>query len=386
MTTQPTNKPPNHPPFSRYQPLPPNLTAHHLRLTLSVETPIELDQHPGASLRGMLYNALRGPRNNPAGGFCVQRHLNSCADCSLIAACPVAGLVATMNPQAERGRDVPRPYTIEPPPPGSSNYDPGDKLTFGLTLLGDALKLFPYVVMALRQAGPYGLGKKLPQETAGGQYRRGRFELRRVEAINLLTGEAQAVLEPGSTLVQQPSLPVTPAQVEAEARRMLSLPLPVAGNGQGGGSTFQRGQVEQPVELIVQFLTPTRLTHRKHLLKRPEFSPLFHRLLDRLTQLSREYVAAEGPAPTLDEPALLALADSVELVDNQTGWREVWSYSNRQGRRIPISGLMGTATYRANRECWAVLLPFLIWGSVVHVGKNAVKGEGLIRVSPVQEA
>lgn len=368
-----------------------NLTAHHLRITLTVETPIELDQHPGGSLRGMLFNALRGPRHNPSLGFCTQRHLSTCADCALVAVCPVAGLVATMNPQAERGRDVPRPYTIEPSLSGSQRYEAGDSLSFGLTLLGDALNLFPYVVMALRQAGLGGLGKKLPQPTATGRYRRGRFTLAAVQAVNLLTGEAQSVLEPDSLMVQQPSLPVTHDQVVAEAARLLSAPLAVATNGRGPVATFQRGVQDEPVEITVSFKTPTRIIDQGRLCKIPDFSPLFHRLLDRLTQLSREYAAAPAPErESVGLPAeaqsevkneLLALADTVELIENRAAWREVWSYSNRQGKRIPISGLLGTVTYRADRETWAILLPTLIWGSVVHVGKNAVKGEGLLAVS-----
>jgi hypothetical protein len=369
------------------QPLIPDLIAHHLRITLTVETAIELDDHPGSALRGMVFNALRGPKNNPALGFCVQRHLTACAACPLIAACPVASLVSTMNPAAERGRDVPRPYTIEPPLTGPRRYEPGDSFSFGLTLFGEALNLFPYLVMALRQAGAYGLGKKLPQPTAGNSYRRGRFSLQAVRAVNRLTGEAQEVLMPGSNRVQQPALPVTQPQIEAEARRLLSLPLAGAANGHQPLAAFQRGYETGPLALTIHFQTPTRIIHQEQLLKSPHFSPLFHRLLDRLASLNREYVGEKSAAPvnepdqTMTKSILLALADTVELVDDQTTWREVWSYSNRQGRRIPISGLTGAATYRAGREAWAVLLPFLLWGSAVHIGKNAVKGEGLVAVS-----
>ncbi len=339
-----------------------NLAAHHLRITLTVETPIELDQHPGASLRGMLFNSLRGPNHNPALGFCVQRHLKSCANCPLIAACPVALLVSTMNPAAERGRDLPRPYTIEPPLTGSPQYQPGNNLTFGLTLFGEALNLFPYVVMALRQAGPYGLGKKLPQSTANGQYRRGRFDLYQVQAINLLSGETQSVLEPADTLVNQPALPVTAAQINTEAQHILDgLP---------------------PDQLItLHFKTPTRLIHQKQLHKTPDFSVLFHRLLDRLDALNRAY--APGDQPSLPKSDLLALADTVILVDNRTRWREVWSFSSRQGKRIPISGLMGQAVYQTTKETWGVLLPYVLWGSIIHAGKNAVKGEGYFQIEPV---
>ena len=85
-----------------------HFTAHHLRLSLEIETSVELGAQQGSALRGMLFHALRGPERNPALGFCVQRHLKTCADCSLVAACPVAGLVSTLNPEGERGRDVPR--------------------------------------------------------------------------------------------------------------------------------------------------------------------------------------------------------------------------------------------------------------------------------------
>ena len=73
------------------------LTAHHLRLTLKVETSIEPGYQPGSAIRGMLFHALRGPGKNPALGFCTQRHLKTCAECTLVSACPVASLVSTLT-------------------------------------------------------------------------------------------------------------------------------------------------------------------------------------------------------------------------------------------------------------------------------------------------
>ena len=136
----------------------------------------------------MLFNALRGPQRRPELGFCTQRHLTTCAECALVTVCPVAGLVATLNPQANRGRDVPRPYTIVPPEGDKRRYEPGESLTFGLTLFGQALNLFPYLVMALRQAGPGGLGRKRPSGDSG-CFRRGEFSLQAVHAVNLFSGE-----------------------------------------------------------------------------------------------------------------------------------------------------------------------------------------------------
>jgi hypothetical protein len=359
-----------------------NLAAHHLRFSLKVETPLELDQQPGSALRGMLFNSLRGSTNNPALGFCAQRHLNTCAECALVAVCPVAGLVATLNPQADRGRDVPRPYAIVPPFSGQTRYQAGQSLSFGLTLFGHALNLFPYVVMALRQAGPMGLGKRLPRAEGDGRYLRGRFAVESAQAINLLTGEVQDILEPNSTLVQRPQLPVTHAQVVEMSQRLLNPKARVAANGVKGESPYQR--VRQPglIDLALQFKTPTRLVSGKTLLKEPRFAPLFHRLVDRLAALDREFgdgVAVEDfDLPNKNE--LLALSDQVILVNNQTRWQEVWSYSGRQQRQTPISGLVGRAMYRASAEVWEVLLPYVLWGTVIHVGKNTVKGDGIIKL------
>jgi hypothetical protein len=376
------------------------LTAHHLRFTLKIETPLELDEHQGAALRGMLFNALRGPTRNPALGFCTQRHLTTCADCALVAVCPVASLVATLNPQAERGRDVPRPYAIVPPLTGQTRYRPGETFTFGLTLFGQALSLFPYVVMALNQAGPGGLGKKLPQPERPDRYQRGRFSLHSAQAVNLLTGEIQEVLQANNPQVQQPVLPVTEAQVMEYSQHLLSHPIKSSLNGQNSGLVGQAGLTDGLVQLTLHFKTPTRIIADKKLLKTPQLSPIFHRLLDRLAALSREFglssVESSYPGAPTSRPhdpglgvtpqvspnknELLALSDQVALVADQTQWQEVASYSARQQKKTFISGFIGQATYQAPRAVWTPILPYLVWGTVIHVGKNAVKGDGMVSI------
>ena len=43
-----------------------------------------------------------------------------------------------------------------------------------------------------------------------------------------------------------------------------------------------------------------------------------------------------------------------------------------------LGGLIGAATYQS--ATWDALLPWLLWGEVVQVGKNVVKGCGLYRL------
>jgi len=128
-------------------------TAHRLRFVTEVRTPVELNEHQGSAIRGALYHALLDR-------FCTNREAPECALCPLAAACPVAFLVSTMRPESDRGRDIPRPFTVQPPLPGSGHpvegedrlffrYEAGEPLEFGLTLYARAMQLFPYVVLAL---------------------------------------------------------------------------------------------------------------------------------------------------------------------------------------------------------------------------------------------
>ena len=57
--------------------------------------------------------------------------------------------------------------------------------------------------------------------------------------------------------------------------------------------------------------------------------------------------------------------------------------SRRLGRSTPVGGFVGTATYEAGAETWEALLPYLVWGQEVHVGKNATKGDGWYEVQAV---
>lgn len=325
-----------------------NFTLHHLRVEAEAETDVVLNPHKGSAIRGALFHALRGPRR-PARdgytGFCTNKSAPSCWECPLHQGCPVATLVSTLDSRPGRGRYVPRPYVIRPPMDGGkTHYRPGEVLSFDLALCADALTLFPYVVMALERLRHEGLGKR---DSLNG-YERGRLRLRRISAVHPLTGEMQRIRRQGETLVQMPELPATHEEVLAYA-----------------------GEVPPSGALTLRFYTPTRLIHRGELLKEPAFRPLFHRLITRLEALSGRF--SDTPL-VLDVPPLLEAAEQVRLVNNRTRWIELESYSTRKHGRTPISGLVGQATYES--DSWQPFAPWLVWGSLLGVGKNTVKGDG----------
>src|SRR5262249_51490816 len=84
------------------------LVAHALRIFGVATEPIELEKHSGSALRGAFCGALWGR-------FCVNKGAPTCVACPLVHTCPVSMLVAPLRDERPRGRDVPRPFVIEPP-------------------------------------------------------------------------------------------------------------------------------------------------------------------------------------------------------------------------------------------------------------------------------
>jgi len=338
-----------------------NFTAHRLRFVTEVQSIIELNEHQGSAIRGSLFHALRGQ-------FCIYRQASECADCPLVATCPVAILVSTLKPGDRRGRDVPRPYTVQPPLPGRSGhpfelpggrivfrYKPGERFEFGLTVYAQALQLFPYVVLTVHRLEQTGIGRRTEQ--ADGRWRRGTFVVQEVWAENPLTGERQPVMRAGDNLVQVPDVPITHAQVCKYAGEHIA---------------------QHASHIMLHFLTPTRIVERGHLLKPHgfRFQPLFQRLMGRLESLSRDF--SDTPLVFDDPRGLIEAAGRVRVVENRLVWEELRSYSTRRRAGSPTSGLMGSVTLVA--DDWSLFLPWLVWGQFTHVGKDAVKGNGWYRL------
>jgi hypothetical protein len=133
----------------------------------------------------------------------------------------------------------------------------------------------------------------------------------------------------------------------------------------------------------VRFWTPTRIVDEGKLLKQPQLGPILRRLLERLDALRGEYA---GEPPVTGREQLIALADGVRLVQDYTRWVDLKSGSRRLGRTTPAGGFVGLATYAAPPETWQALLPYLLWGQEVHVGKSATKGDGWFEVGIANDA
>lgn len=314
------------------------LTAHRLHFTVTAETRITFHDFKGSALRGAMAGYLKRT-------YCPEWRAGQ-TDPLHQALCPVCQLLSyELTP--EEGGDVRRPFALQPPLVAQNVFEPGESFGFGLTLFGNQLAYLPYLVLAVRASGEDGVG------VAGADRRRGRFRLERIDAVNPLTGATQAMLTPGATMVQTATLPVTHEQVLAASEVLTQ-------------------QVQEKL-LAVEFLTPTRLIQAGQTVKAPDFFPLAKQVVLRVLDLCAQH--GEGRPDVVLKRDLYPAADAVTRTADATRWWDVAGYSGRLGREQQLGGLVGTAVYCA--ESWDALLPWLVWGKVVQVGKNVVKGCGL---------
>jgi hypothetical protein len=318
------------------------LTYLHLRFEVEAQQAIKLGGHQaGERLRDALASVMLR-------AVCPEARREQRPTAEHAAQCPACWLLAY---EAEHGAAasgmVRRAYALAPPYPPLDVVQPGESFAFSLTLFGSGFDYLPYFVLAVPEMGRGGVGPG-----------RGRFELRAIQAIDPLSGRSQTVLAPGEKVVRPPERPAGWEAAETSSQRLLA-------------------QLNAHKSLEVRFLSPTRLVHDGALAKAPDFGIFFRRLLERSDQLAQQYAGQERrPAESVEQ--LYRLADQVRLIESQVEWVDLWAPSGRTGQRTPLGGFVGRAVYRG--ADWKALLPWLVLGQAVQVGKLTAKGNGVYEI------
>lgn len=316
------------------------LTLSHLRLHLSPEQSLHLPAHnKGNSLRGGFGGAFRKL-------VCVDLRWE-CAECTLRFTCPYTKVFNPFLPpdahQFRGNQNIPRPFVFKPPLSEQTTYAAGEPLVFDLVVAGSAIDYLPYFIVAFRELGVTGLGLN-----------RAPVRLERVEAV--LPGAAPDVVYESKSNLVRPS----PAQ---------DLPL-----------TNDAGTANDLGTLTIKFLTPTTLKTGSTLERSGEVvrTPAFHHVLKRLRDRINALATFYGSGPLeLDFKSLGELAEQVETVHDDTHWVDRSRYARRRGVTHDLSGFAGAITVRG---VLAPFLPLLRIGEYVHVGKNAVFGNGWFEI------
>jgi hypothetical protein len=187
---------------------------------------------------------------------------------------------------------------------------------------------------------------------------RGRFSLKQIENWDPFRSAAQLLLAPEDDAIKMPETQITWESVEARTAQLLS-------------------QINGDGTLCLQFLTPTRLIFKGSLLKSPDFGIFFRRLLKRIDDLGRHFADLDR-RPQNELANLLEKADRVHLIEDHMVWEDLFVSSGRTRQKNPMGGFVGSALYHA--DDWQVLLPWLVIGQLVQVGKYTSKGHGVYQI------
>jgi hypothetical protein len=298
------------------------LTLLHVTMR-AADYPFDFGANPGSTLRGAFYEGLAAMYDDGSAARSRTDDTN-----------PAAWLLRLEDEDVTGGHDVPRPLAFRPP------LEAGAAQTgFGVAVYGRGRDHLPIILSGLAAMGQLGMGRG-----------RRAFSIEGITQIDPLSGESWPLLDAHG--VQVGDLADAP-----------------------DSSAYQRlAEAMQPDQLTVEFLTPIRIIQDGRLLPRPLFRPWFQRLLERARRISEVYTDTPVWIPFRE---LLAQADAITLVEDETHWREAWSGSRKADRMCPTSGFVGTARYNGDV---AQLLPWLILGQALQVGKNTIKGYGWYRM------
>lgn len=315
----------------------PTLPLARYTFTLRMAEATTLPAYKGGLLRGGFGMTFRR-------SVCAYPQLPPCADCLLKQRCAYPPIFEPTPPADSEvlrtHSDIPRPFVLMPPTDRRTTYAAGDPLAFDLILIGSAIESLPYFIVTFQRLGEIGLGRT-----------RAKYNLEEVTDQNLQSGIRTPLLQAGAIVT--PTLPPG-----AAATQIYRAQLPVAGR-----------------QATLTFETPTALKHQDRIGQgAPPFHVLIRTLLRRVSSLSYFY---GGQQWAIDYRGWIARAESVDVAAAKVQWVNRSRYSTRQQQRTDLSGIIGRVTYRGDL---APFLPFLQLGGLVHVGKNAVFGNGRYRV------
>ncbi len=308
---------------------------------LTANEPLVLPAYKGSTLRGGFGHAFKRV-------VCAVKN-KECPDCLLKEKCIYSYVFETPPPSdtkiMRKYKAAPHPFVIEPPPEKRRGYNPGDEITFGLTLVGRAIDYIPYFIYTFDELGKIGIGKG-----------KAKYELKTV------TSRQPAVKNTDNGKIIYSSETKTLKSFEAS---FIDVGTPTLEKGGKGGF----------IEL--NFLTPTRILYDGHLTLDLEFHILIRNLLRRLSLLY--YFHCNGDSSEWDFKGMIEKAKEVKVREKNLRWYDWERYSARQDTRMKMGGFVGEITFEGDIEPFMHLIKA---GEILHVGKGTGFGLGKYCITP----
>jgi len=294
-----------------------------------------------AILPGYLGSTLRGALGWGLKKISCALKRQNCATCMLRQQCAYAWIFETERYQTGDGRIVnarPHPFVLQPEMNRYGHQKEGSDLVFSLLLFGRANEFLPQLVYAIQLMGEAGIG-------SGRRRGAGRFLLKQLTAADTEIFSAE-----------------NPVLQRSKKSPLLQLHTAVPEN------------IET---LIVRLQTPLRLKQNNKLRRSLPFHLLIRASLRRIAALEDAYGDGE---PDIDYPEIVRRAESIETDQSDIRWQELHRYSNRQRKKVSLSGLSGVLTYCGDLTAF---LPIVRYAEQVNIGKQTVFGLGKISVNSV---
>ncbi|MRN53126.1 CRISPR system precrRNA processing endoribonuclease RAMP protein Cas6 [Paenibacillus monticola] len=277
----------------------------------------QLPPYLGSTLRGILGHCLRD-------FVCIHPMLR-CHLCELSTSCAYA--LSFNSPGNEAG--AVNPFVIHVPVRDKEKWQPGDRLTFDITIIGRAADMSGFYLDGLLAMSQRGWGAN-----------RMRFALTQITD------------------------PLTNSLIWSGGRTWLRnlQPTPILSAERSASSA------------LIQFDTPLRLLIKRSLCRQPTFRDLIHSISRRVGLLSHAYT---GQRIQWDETALLDRAEGIQTVEENWRFVDFERYSMTYDRKLSLPAIEGWARYEGDLT---LFIPWLEAGKRLHVGKNATHGFGHYQV------
>ena len=314
-----------------------NFQFSRYRFTYTVQEPLKMSTHTGNVFRGRFGYILRYIA-------CIGIENECEKTCQYPEKCVYSSCFETPVPEDShilRGQPyAPHPFILQPPRSGKSDYAPGDTFTCDMTLIGEAINLLPWIVLAFLDMGKRRIGL---------QGRRGECRLEKVESLSarghdhtetIYTAETEMLTGEGLILSLDDVIQTTPHSTDA-------------------------------IEL--DFLTPTSIKVDGNWMRNLTFEHLVRNLLRRIRFLSYFHC---GEDLDVDAHGLIKATADVKHA-SRLNWLRKDRYSYRAEKSVPMDGFVGKICFSGELEPF---LPFIYLGEYLHIGHHTAFGFGQYRV------
>lgn len=295
-----------------------------IQVSLVSKQEIKLPEFDGSFLRGAFGHALRETA-------CVNPEL-PCMKCIHTSRCLYFQIFETTDPSQKNNGFVNKPHPYILKLDKANPFSSSKEIHFSMILLGDWSLYLPYLVYSFKKMGELGLGKnRIP------------FQLKEVrDAIH-----QEILYQNGKLISNHLSLSSLRDYVEKE---------------------LDKGNYNY---VLLNFLTPVKFVRKGIEENRLTEESLIFFVKHRYETIHRFY----GKFYPYDLENFHLSFRVVE--EDHLSWSR---YSNRQGKKHPMSGILGSyVIYVKNARFAEILKTF----EILHLGKNTTFGLGEVRVMPV---